>query len=164
MDLALIESDANHRLFSQSNVLVTIWHGVQEPDACRHLYEASLEVARRTRTGKIAALSVIMKSTGAPSTAAREALARLHEDPEGVIHRSALVFTKSGFVASIVRSVVLGVRQRSSRRDGHGVFSNPAEALDWITEGLPVPSGQPLNVHAILGEIARQASCNAMVA
>jgi hypothetical protein len=160
----VIESDSNHVIFACANILVSVWHGSQEPDVCHRLYSVARDLAKRSRAGKVAALSVIMQSTSAPSPATREALARLHQDPDHVIHRSALVLAKSGFVASIVRSVVLGLRQRASRLGSHEVFSSAAEALEWITQDLPTAGGAPIETGAILAELDRLQAQRTLVA
>ena len=150
-----IESDANHVVLAQANVLVAIWFGPQEPEACFHLYDLAVNVAKKTGARKVSALSVAKPGSARPTPAAREALGRLHEDPEHVIHRAALVFGRGGFVASIVRSIVLGLTQRSSRRGSHRVFDQTDEALQWVLQGLPIARGQTISMESLLSEIDR---------
>jgi hypothetical protein len=153
-----IKSDATHVVLVHANVIIAIWFGPQEADACLRLYDMSVNLAKRTGAGKVSALSIAKASTAAPSPETREALGRLHEDPKHVIHRSALVFGKGGFVASIVRSIVLGLTQRSSRRGGHRVFDNTDEALQWVLIGLPPAKGQSISLESLLLEIDRHSS------
>jgi hypothetical protein len=137
--------------------MVVLWYGSQDPAVCRRLYETASSAAKTSGAGKVAAVSIVKNRTvGAPSPAARDALARLHEDPERVIHRSALVFARTGFVASIVRSIVLSLRQRASRRDGHDIFSTPEAALAWVTQDLPVARGTSVSTSALLSAIEQQ--------
>jgi hypothetical protein len=155
-EVAVIESSASHVLLSQSNILIALWYGPQEPDVCRRLYDVAVQIAKAKGTGKCAAVSILRGRVATPSPAAREALARLHHDPEQVIHRSALVFAKAGFIASIVRSVALSVRQHASRRDNHDIFMTVESALDWVIQGLPAPRGVMLSTDALLSAIEQQ--------
>lgn len=157
-EVTTLKSDTNHVVLAHANVLIAIWFGPQEADACLHLYDLSVDLAKRTGAGKVSALSIAQSGAAAPSPATREALGRLHEDPKQVIHRSALVFGKGGFVASIVRSIVLGLTQRSSRRGGHHVFDNADEALQWVLHGLPTARGQSISRESLLLEIERHST------
>lgn len=81
---------------SHANVLLLLWHGRQEPEICSRLYDIAVELAHSSGTGKMAAVSIVQPGASAPSLAARQALARLHEDRLAVVHRSALVFKMMG--------------------------------------------------------------------
>ncbi len=135
---------------SYSNVLIVIWSGRQDPDVCKGLYDAAIAVANQTGVGKVAAVSIIQPGITPPTPKAREALARLINDEVRVVHRSALVYPNDGFLASIVRSIALGLMQRSSRRQSHQVFQRLDKAFDWITDGLPTINDRPIPTDVVL--------------
>jgi len=164
VNVRVVQRNDNHVLLLHQNVLVSIWHGEQDPAVCRHLYHVARDAAKRSGRGKTATLSIIGNGTPPPSAEAREALTRLHEDPEQIIYRSALVFARAGFVASIVRSVILGLRQRASRRGNHAVFSNVREALGWVTEGVASEDAARIDVDALFASIEREITERALVA
>jgi hypothetical protein len=145
-----IQRDSNHVVLSYSNVLLVLWQGRQDPLVCDRLYDLAVDLANKTGTGKVAAISIIQANTSAPSPAARTALMRLHEDREQVIHRSALVFPSDGFLAAIVRSIVLSLRQRASRSKGHEVFQRIDKAIHWATADLPTRNHLPIPVAALM--------------
>jgi hypothetical protein len=145
-----VQRDDNHLVLSYSNVLLVLWHGRQDPRVCDGLYDLVGDLARKSGTGKAAAVSVIQAGASAPSPAAREALMRLHEDRDQVIHRTALVFPSDGFIAAIVRSIALSLRSRASRSRVHEVFQRVDKALTWATTGLPTKNQLPIPVAALV--------------
>jgi hypothetical protein len=127
-----------------------LWRGAHTPATCATAYDLAVTLAGQCGAGKVSVLSIVQAGSTAPSPAAREALARLHDDPEGVIHRSALVFPNDGFLAAIIRSIALSVRQRASRRQGHELFQRLDRALAWATEGLPTVGNLPIPVASLV--------------
>ncbi len=151
--LNLISRDSNHVLLSFSNVMIVLWNGSQAPEVCRNLYESGIALANQIGTGKVAVVSVIQYRATPPSQESREALGRLIEDPNQIVHRSALVYPHDGFLASIVRSIVLTLIQRSSHRRCHQVFQRVDKALEWVTDGLPTTTGHPVVVTTLLRQL-----------
>jgi hypothetical protein len=151
--LAVLDRDSDHVLLTYANVLIVLWIGRQVPQVCASLYNAAIALASQTATGKLAVLSVIQHTATAPSPAAREALGRLVQDPSGIVHRSALVYSDDGFLASIVRSVALRLMQRATRRHGHQVFQRIDKALEWVTDGLPTATGHPLQLPSLMRQL-----------
>ena len=84
------------------------------------------------------------------SREAREALARLHRDPEGVVHRTAVVLPEIGFLAASIRSIILAATQKAARRAGHHVFQRIDKALTWVTDGLPAAPGRKVVVSDLI--------------
>jgi hypothetical protein len=151
--LTVLDRDSDHVLLTYANVIVVLWSGRQVPQVCASLYDTAISLASQTATGKLAVLSVIQPTATAPSPAAREALGRLVQDPNGIVHRSALVYSDDGFLASIVRSVALTLMQRAARRRGHQVFQKVDKALEWITDGLPTATGHPLQLPSLVRQL-----------
>ncbi len=117
-------------------MLVVLWKQQMQPEVCRQLYDLAERLSRSVGS-KVSAVSMIQHTEGAPSAEARDALNSLHEDPKGVMHRVAVVFPRTGFIAATMRSILLGMAQRASRRAGPSVFGTLGEALTWAGEGLP---------------------------
>lgn len=151
--LSVINRDSDHVLLSFSNVMIVLWHGSQAPEVCKNLYESGIALANQAGTGKVAVVSVIQYRATPPSPESREALGRLIEDPNHIVHRSALVYPHDGFLASIVRSIVLTLIQRSSHRRSHQVFQRVDKALEWVTDGLPTATGQPIVATTLLRQL-----------
>jgi serine/threonine protein kinase len=148
--LTVIRQDAGHVVLCYANLFLLIWRGTQQPEICATAYDLAVNLAVRTGVGKVGVVSMVAGGARAPSPAARAALARLHDDPERVVHRSALVVPSTGFIAAIIRSVTLSFTQRASRRGVHKIFRQVEEALAWVTEGLPTPTGVRIPVQSVL--------------
>jgi hypothetical protein len=153
-----VQRGSNHLVLSYSNLLLVLWQGRQDPLVCDGLYDIAVDLARKSGTGKVATVSVIQGSASAPSPAVREALMRLHEDRELVIHRSALVFQSDGFIAATIRSILLSLRSRASRNKTHEVFQRIDKAITWATAGLPTKNHLAIPVAALKAAIE---SCDA---
>jgi hypothetical protein len=153
--LEISRQDDDHVVLTHANLLFIIWRGAQSQTACTSLYDLASNLARRCGTGKVSALSIVQSSSRPPSPEARRALARLHDDPRGVIHRSALVFPNDGFVGAIIRSIALSIRQATQLRQKHEVFQRIDRALAWVTEGLHTPNNVIIPTSAVVSEIDR---------
>lgn len=145
----------DHWALTHANLLFIIWRGAQSEAACAGVYDLAVQLARRCGTEKVSALSIVQSSSRPPSPEARQALVRLHDDPQGIIHRSALVFPNDGFIGAIIRSVALSIRQATQLRQRHEVFQRVDKALAWVTEGLPTPNHVALPISALVSEIDR---------
>jgi hypothetical protein len=142
--LSVLARDDDHELLTYSNVLILVWTGRQTPEVCEALYDAAATLARQSRAGKLGVISLIQPTATPPSPEAREALGRLVQDPNQIVYRSALIYPHDGFLASIIRSIVLTLMQRSKRRLSHQVFQRIDKAIEWVTEGLPSHTRGPL--------------------
>jgi len=148
--LEVLRQDADHVVLTHGNLILLIWRGTPAPEACATVYDLSVDLARKCGKSKVSALSIIQPGARAPTAEARKALARLHDDPAGVVHRSALVFPSEGFLGATIRSIALGIRQLAGRRQGHDVFQRLDKALAWVTEGLETPNCRPVPVASLL--------------
>jgi len=146
----VVDHGDTHVVLIYLNVLTVLWRGAHDPSVCQKLYKRSVDLAKRSTVGAMSAVSVVHAGTPAPSPAAREALAQLHDDREGVIYRSAVVFRGDGFIASIIRSIALGIQQRSTRHGNHKMFQELREAMTWATTGLPTATGVPVPIEPLL--------------
>jgi hypothetical protein len=153
--IELVREDENHVVLTHANVMFVIWLGEQQPEACAAAYDLSVKLARKCGTNRVSVVSIVHEGMTRPSSAAREALARLHEDPESVTHRTAVVIFGGGFIGAIVRSIVLSVRQHASRRQRHEVFGSLDQALSWVTEGLPTPCNRPIPISQLVAALSR---------
>ena len=149
-DLRVLQEDECYGIVAHENILAILWRCTPTAEALNAVRDVVVNHARSLRTGKVAVASVLPKGKSAPSPSARNALAQLHEESPAVVHRAAVVLPDTGFVAAAIRSIVLSATQRSSRRDGHGVFSSLASALTWATEGLETPSGERVFIPALV--------------
>lgn len=148
--LEIARQDEDHIALTHANVMFLLWRGTYSPAACTAAYDLAIDLAQASGTGKVSALSIVQRTTTTPSPAARKALARLHEDQMGVIHRSALVFPNDGFVGAIIRSIALSIRQIAARRQGHDIFQSVDRALSWVTDGLPTLQDRPIPVTSLV--------------
>ena len=148
--LDVLRKDDGHVAVAHENLVIVVWKSAPDAATCHALYDLGVSVARNHRTGKISVLSVLQPVGSAPSASAREAIGDLHEDPERVVHRTAVVLPQAGFIAAAIRSIILTATQRSDRRRGHGVFSTIDEALTWVVEDLPTAPGHGISVPALL--------------
>ena len=150
-----IEHDKNHVLLRHENVILLVWYGEQDPEVCARVYELAVSIAQSSGVGKVAAVAIVTPSASRPSAEARAAFARLHDDPQQVIHRVASVVADEGFIAATIRSIVLSIRQHAVRNHEHAVFHYVERALEWVTDGLPTVTGLPIAVQAILYALER---------
>jgi hypothetical protein len=148
--VAIARQDENHVVLTCGNVIVLVWLGSCVPAACATLYDFGVKLAKQCGAGKVSVVSIVQPGAIAPSPEARAALARLHEDPEQVVHRSALVLQSDGFLGAIMRSIALNVRQLASRRQGHEAFSRVDKALTWVTQDLPTRGVGPIPIAALV--------------
>jgi hypothetical protein len=153
--IEIARQDDNHLLLTHANLMFLLWRGIQVPATCGTIYDMGVALAQKCGTGKVSVLSIVQAGATPPSHAAREALAALHDDPQRVIHRSALVFPNDGFVGAIIRSIALNVRQRARRRQGHEVFHKVEKALSWVTENLPTARNRPIPVSALAQALSK---------
>lgn len=155
MGVEIARQDDNHLLLTHANLMFLLWRGIQLPATCATVYDVGVDLAQKCGTGKISVLSIVQAGATAPSHAAREALAGLHDDPQKVIHRSGLVFPNDGFVGAIIRSIALNVRQRARQRQGHEVFQSVEKALSWVTEALPTAGNRPIPVSELAQALSK---------
>lgn len=151
--LVVLDRDDDHVFLAYANVLIAIWHGHQHPHVCHRMYDAAIATANQTGAGKVAALSIIQSGIKPPSAKSREALGRLIEDEVRVVHRSALVYPEDGFLASIIRSIALGLMQRVAKKSNHQVFQQLDKALEWVTMGLPTSNDRPMATDPLLRQL-----------
>jgi hypothetical protein len=133
--LAVASQGEDHVALTYGNVLLLFWRDAYMPESCARIYDLAVALSRK-HTGRVCVVSIIRQATAAPSPAARRALGRIRCDPQGVVHRSAVVFPDDGFVGAIIRSVVTSLRPHSQRRHQHEMFQSLEKALSWATEGL----------------------------
>lgn len=151
--LRLVRQEPDFVALAIENVLVLSWGGPQDPAVCRSLYDAAVDVAATSGTGRVAILSIVSPGCTAPSKEAREALSQLHDDPKQVVHRSAMVFRSDSVISGAVRRIAMGIMQRGNRRLKHDVFSHLDRALTWVTDGLPTPSSGLISVPDVVAAL-----------
>jgi hypothetical protein len=142
--LNVIRSDPNSSVLVHRNVLCVGFVGAQEPAVYRSLYGLALRLASESGTGKVGVVSIVVPGASPPSVESREAIANLHNDPEGIVHRSALVLTSDGFIGAAIRSIAVSILQMATRRPGHDIFQRLDRAVTWVTEGLPTDDAEPI--------------------
>jgi hypothetical protein len=151
---AVVGESTNHVAVVCGSVVMVLWRGPQEPAVCASLYELAVRAARAQGVTRVAVVSVVGEGSRPPNKEARDALARLYEDPEGVIHRVAVVIPGAGFVAAGIRSIVIGLRQMVTHKGNQEVFQSIDKALPWVTEGLVTARETPVAVSALLARLA----------
>ena len=149
-DLRTIQENDSCRVLAHENILIILWRRAPTADVWHAVREVGVTHADSLKAEKISVTSILPPGVRAPSASARSALAQIHEESQGVVHRTAVVLPDTGFIAAAVRSIVLSATQGSTRRNGHGVFSSVASALTWATEGLNTASGRRVSVSALV--------------
>jgi hypothetical protein len=151
-DLRAIQEDDCYRVVAHENILIILWRRTPTAEAWHAVREVALNHAEALKAD-ISVTSVLPPGMPAPSASARSALAQIHAKSQAVVHRTAVVLPDTGFIAAAARSIVLTATQRSTRRNGHGVFSSLASALTWATEGLGTASGRRVSIAALVGAV-----------
>ena len=63
------------------------------------------------------------------------------KDNETRIIASAVVFEGTGFRASVIRSVVIGISMLSRPKCPHMVFASTSAGIDWLSQQLNANAG-----------------------
>ncbi len=154
--LRVIESDEGHVTLSYKNVIIVLWYCSPRAETLHQLYRLAQQLTAEFNVPKVSVISVIRRKVhGAPSPAARAALAMLYSDPNNVLYRSALVFVNEGFVAASIRSLLLSVRNKLAGSPSNDIFRHLDEAIRWATEGLLSIDKQAVPVGSLLSEVNR---------
>jgi hypothetical protein len=135
---------------SHKNLLLLSWRGPEDPAVCRSLYATAVRVAAEVKASKLAIVSIVNPGCKRPSKEASDAMSQLHDDPQGIIHRSALVFRSDGIFGVAMHSIAMSIMQRGKRRLKHDIFLHLDRALTWVTEGLPTPDSQLISVSDVV--------------
>jgi len=149
----VLEEGDGHVALMYGNLLIVIWKGELEPRVCRGLYERAMRVVRIQKTKKLGVLSIVGPDARPPGREAQTALGEVLADREKIVHRSAVVHGRSGFVEAGIRSIVLGIRRRLVSGPPHSVFREVSSAVAWVSEGLVTSAGLRPNAAIVTREI-----------
>src|SRR6185369_806476 len=130
----LLRSESSHGIALSGQTLVVLWHTDTSIEAVREL--ASLVAGQAAESGSVGLLQVIDERATPPDVNVRTALADMLKANEARIFASAVVFEATGFRASVVRSIVVGISMLSRPKCPHTVFGSVREGIAWLSGRL----------------------------
>jgi hypothetical protein len=133
-EVHILRTEASHSVAFTGRTLVVLWHTETSDRAVREL--SALLAGQAAETGSVSLLQVIGERATPPDGIARTALATMLKDHEARIVASAVVFEGTGFRASVIRSVVVGISMLSRPKCPHTVFASVSEGVTWLSGHL----------------------------
>lgn len=130
----VLPSEASHGIAVAGQTLIVLWKTETSARAVREL--ATLLSGFAAERGQVALLQVIGDGAISPDAAARSALANMLKENEARLVASAVVYEGSGFRASMIRSIVIGISMLSRHECPHTVFASVSEGVAWLTKHL----------------------------
>jgi len=127
----LLRTESSHGIALSGPTVVVLWQTDTRSEAVQEL--ASLVAAQAAETGSVALLQVIGERATAPDASVRAALAAMLKANEARIVASSVVFEATGFRASLIRSIVIGISMLSRPSCPHSVFSSVNEGIAWLS-------------------------------
>jgi len=138
-EIRILRSEASHGIACVGRTLVVHWQTETRGEAVAEL--ASLLAGLAEQSGGVALLQVIGERATSPDTATRSALAAMLKANETRIIASAVVFEGTGFRASVIRSIVIGISMLSRPQCPHTVFESSAAGIAWLVQHLKASGG-----------------------
>jgi len=139
-EVRILHSEPSHAIAFLERTLVVLWQTETRKEA---VLELALLLARLAEEpGRLALIQVIGDHAISPDGDTRAALAKMLKANETRIVASAVVFEGSGFRASMIRSVVIGISLLSRPKCPHTVFASTAEGTEWLS-GYMKSNGSP---------------------
>ena len=127
----LLRTESSHGIAITGRTVVALWQTETTIEAVREL--ASVLAGHAAESGGAGLLQVIDERATPPDGNTRVALAAMLKDNEARIVASAVVFEGSGFRASVVRSVVIGITMLTRPKCPHTVFASVNEGIAWLS-------------------------------
>jgi len=139
-EVRILRNEASHGIAFVGRTLVVHWQTETQGQAVAEL--ASLLASLANESGSVALLQVIGDQATSPDGATRAALAAMLKANETRIIASAVVFEATGFRASMIRSIVIGISMLSRPKCPHTVFESTNAGSAWLSQHLKA-SGSP---------------------
>ena len=139
-EVRILHSEPSHAIAFLERTLVVLWQTETRKQAVLEL--ASLLAGLAEESRGLALMQVIGDHATPPDADTRAALAKMLKANETRIVASAVVFEGSGFRASVIRSVVVGIAMLSRPKCPHTVFASTAEGTEWLS-GYMKSNGSP---------------------
>lgn len=145
----LLRTESSHGFALSGRTLVVLWQTDTRIEAVREL--SSLLAGHATEMGNVGLLQVIGEGATSPDGNVRAALAAMLKENEARISASAVVFEATGFRASVIRSIVVGISMLSRPKCPHTVFASVNEGTAWLSAHV---GGNDAARHAIGMQLA----------
>ncbi|HEX2673947.1 MAG TPA: hypothetical protein VHM25_23890 [Polyangiaceae bacterium] len=145
----LLRTESSHGIALSGRTLVVLWQTDTSREAVREL--ASLLAGHAAEMGNVGLLQVIGEGATSPDGDVRAALAAMLKENEARIVASAVVFEGTGFRASVIRSIVVGISMLSRPKCPHVVFASVNEGTAWLSSRL---GGSDAARHAVGMQLA----------
>lgn len=133
--LRRLVADDDHRLALFGPLLLSVWIGVTRIDALCVMERLIEESARDAPEGRLGLFVVVEPHATAPSSAARDELARIRRTNS--IGLTALVYEGDGFGAALVRGITTGLNLLERGRSRTHIFADVATAARWVETTTP---------------------------
>ncbi len=129
-EVRILHREASHGIAFVGRTLVVLWEAETRARAVAEL--AARLPALAAESGSLALLQVIGDHALPPDGAARAALAALLKANDTRL----VVFEGTGFRASVIRSVVIGISMLSRPKFPHTVFASTTAGVEWLSNQL----------------------------
>jgi eukaryotic-like serine/threonine-protein kinase len=138
-EVRILHSEASHGIAFAGRTLVVLWQTETRGQAVTEL--AALLARHATESGSVALLQVIGDQAIPPDSATRARLGEMLKTHEQRIIASAVVFEGTGFRASMIRSIVVGISMLSRPKCPHTVFASTSDGIEWLSGHLKSSGG-----------------------
>ena len=133
-EVRILHSEPSHAIAFLERTLVVLWQTETRKQAVLELGSLLAGLAGLAEESRgLALIQVIGDHATPPDSDTRAALAAMLKANETRIIASAVVFEGSGFRASVIRSVVVGISLLSRPKCPHTVFASTADGLAWLS-------------------------------
>jgi hypothetical protein len=138
----ILHDDDKVRVAAWGDVLFEAWRGGATAQLFRDLRRIEIEYASSRPDRKASVFSIIPVAgiSLLPADARSELDARI-KAVEPYLRATVILMPARGFGASIVRGIIAGVAQLTSRKVPMNVVASPEEGIRWLVPLLPAPGG-----------------------
>jgi hypothetical protein len=142
----ILHDDDRVRVAAWRDVIFEAWRGGATAQLFRDLRRIEIDYASSQPDRKASVFSIIpVEGIGLMDADARGELDARIKAVEPYLRATVILMPASGFAASIVRGIIAGVAQLTSRKVPMKVVASPEEGVRWLVPLLPAPGGDRIS-------------------
>jgi hypothetical protein len=143
------------RLFTYENLTVLAWYSAPTAVVIEELFRLGEPVRRRYPRGGSIVHVMRGERLSIMDGAARDAMVRVSNEVGSTTAGVAMVLGADGFLASMIRSVVTGLRVRSKHNFDYRMHARCEEVLEWLPSVHRAKTGVSLDPDQLLSVLQR---------
>ena len=136
--------------FQLQNILILVWHGQPLPDVITRVELANESVRQRAAQG-MGMIHIVHAPLQLPDDSARTAMLRFTKGHN--VRVVAMVVSQTGFVLSMLRSVVTGLNVLTPNRFDFRICSTFEQVADWLPSLLADKTGVEVDPQRLLSAL-----------